>query len=82
MAGEYLVDLHLSFGRIKARPHLDVSILVIAGWIRSHPGIIPMFNTGNGKNNAGFEMRDVYSTPRKRKYNFGDGRAYIVAVKQ
>jgi hypothetical protein len=33
-------------------------------------------------NNAGFKMTDVYSTPRKRKYSFGDSRAYIVAVKQ
>jgi hypothetical protein len=33
-------------------------------------------------NNAGFIMTDVYSTPRKRKYSFGDSRAYIVAVKK
>jgi cyclopropane fatty-acyl-phospholipid synthase-like methyltransferase len=31
--------------------------------------------------NAGFSMTDVYSTPRKRKYKFGDNRAYIVAIR-
>lgn len=31
---------------------------------------------------TGFEMTEVYSTPRKRKYNFGDNRAYIVALKK
>jgi SAM-dependent methyltransferase len=30
---------------------------------------------------AGFKMDDVYSTPRKRKYRFGETRAYIVARK-
>lgn len=31
--------------------------------------------------NAGLKMKEVYSTPRKKKYNFGDNRAYIVAEK-
>ena len=33
-------------------------------------------------NKTGFKMDEVYSTPRKRKYKFGDSRAYIVATKQ
>jgi cyclopropane fatty-acyl-phospholipid synthase-like methyltransferase len=32
--------------------------------------------------NAGFELREVYATPRKRKYQFGDSRAYLVIVKK
>ena len=32
-------------------------------------------------NEAGFKLQEVYSTPRKRKFVFGDNRAYIVAVK-
>lgn len=28
---------------------------------------------------AGLQLEEIYSTPRKKKYNFGDGRAYIVA---
>jgi 2-polyprenyl-3-methyl-5-hydroxy-6-metoxy-1,4-benzoquinol methylase len=31
--------------------------------------------------NAGLKMMDVYSTPRKKKYSFGDNRAYILAKK-
>ena len=31
---------------------------------------------------TGFTMGEIFSTPRKRKFQFGDGRAYIVAVKQ
>lgn len=33
-------------------------------------------------NKAGFKIEEVYSTPRKRKYRFGETRAYIVARKQ
>jgi hypothetical protein len=31
---------------------------------------------------AGFEMENVFSTPRKKVFALGDGRAYIVATKQ
>jgi hypothetical protein len=30
---------------------------------------------------GGFEIKDVFSTPRKRKFVFGDPKAYIVAEK-
>ena len=30
---------------------------------------------------AGFSIKDIYSTPRKRKFQFGDTRAYIVIEK-
>ena len=56
MTGEYPVDLQRGAGGIEIRSRLYVGILVIARWIRGHPGIIPMFNAGDGKNDAGFEM--------------------------
>jgi SAM-dependent methyltransferase len=31
---------------------------------------------------AGFMLEEVYSTPRKKKFVLGDGRAYIVATRQ
>ena len=31
---------------------------------------------------AGLKMGEIFSTPRKRKFQFGDGRAYITAYKQ
>jgi SAM-dependent methyltransferase len=33
-------------------------------------------------NKSGFKMEEVYSTPRKRKFRFGETRAYIVVRKQ
>jgi hypothetical protein len=32
-------------------------------------------------NEAGLKTKDVYSTPRKKRFTLGDGRAYIVAAK-
>jgi hypothetical protein len=32
-------------------------------------------------NTAGFTLNEMFSTPRKRKFQFGDTRAYIVAEK-
>jgi 2-polyprenyl-3-methyl-5-hydroxy-6-metoxy-1,4-benzoquinol methylase len=33
-------------------------------------------------NEAGFLMTEIYATPRKKKYSFGDKKAYIVAEKK
>ncbi len=33
-------------------------------------------------NTAGFSLNEMYSTPRKRKFQFGDTRVYIVAEKK
>jgi SAM-dependent methyltransferase len=30
---------------------------------------------------TGFQLDEIYSTPRKKKYHFGDKQAYIVAIK-
>lgn len=32
-------------------------------------------------NEAGFKLKEVYATPRKKKFTFGDNKAYIVAEK-
>ena len=63
----------------------NYTILAASGEMETLKGIDYIFSFAELElmlNNAGFKMRDVYSTPRKRKYNFGDSRAYIVAVKQ
>jgi hypothetical protein len=31
--------------------------------------------------NSGLQLKDIYSTPRKRKFAFGDSKAYLVAEK-
>ncbi len=33
-------------------------------------------------NTAGFSLNEMYCTPRKRKFQLGDSRAYIVAEKK
>jgi cyclopropane fatty-acyl-phospholipid synthase-like methyltransferase len=63
----------------------NYTILAASGEMETLKGIDYIFSFAELElmlNKAGFKMGDVYSTPRKRKYNFGDGRAYIVAVKQ
>ena len=63
----------------------NYTILAPSGEMETLQGIDYIFSFSElnfmlGK--AGFRMADVYSTPRKRKYKFGDNRAYIVAVKE
>ena len=63
----------------------NYTILTPSGEMETLKGIDYIFSFSELElmlNRAGFEMTDVYSTPRKRKYNFGDSRAYIVAVKK
>ena len=31
--------------------------------------------------NSGLHLKEIYSTPRKRKFAFGDSKAYLVAEK-
>ena len=62
----------------------DYTILASSGEMETLKGIDYIFSFAELElmfNKAGFRMSEVYSTPRKRKYNFGDGRAYIVAMK-
>jgi len=63
----------------------NYTILGTSGEMETLKGIDYIFSFSELEamlNKAGFKMTDVYSTPRKRKYNFGDSRAYIVAVRQ
>jgi 2-polyprenyl-3-methyl-5-hydroxy-6-metoxy-1,4-benzoquinol methylase len=63
----------------------NYTILASSGKTETLKGIDYIFSFSELEtmlNEAGFKMAEVYSTPRKRKYNFGDARAYIVAIKQ
>ena len=63
----------------------DYTILASSGKTETLKGIDYIFSFSEIEamlNNAEFKMAEVYSTPRKRKYHFGDTRAYIVAIKQ
>lgn len=61
------------------------TILAASGEMETLKGIDYIFSFAELEtmlNRTGFKMNEIYSTPRKRKYNFGDSRAYIVAIKQ
>jgi len=61
------------------------TILTATGEMETLKGIDYIFSFAELEmmlNTAGFKMDEVYFTPRKRKYKFGDSRAYIVAIKQ
>ena len=63
----------------------NYTILASSGETETLTGIDYIFSVSELEemfNQTGFTMGEIYSTPRKRKFQFGDGRAYIIAVKQ
>lgn len=67
------------------RIETNYTILAPTGEVENLKGIDYIFSFAELEmmlNKAGFKMEEVYSTPRKRKYRFGEARAYIVARKQ
>ncbi len=86
----YYIDDYKFFAENKylfhpTRIESTYTILASSGEMETLKGIDYIFSFSELEfmlNKAGFKMTDVYSTPRKRRYSFGDSRAYIVAVKQ
>jgi SAM-dependent methyltransferase len=75
---EYRYSLHPS--RIESEqtiisPHGDVEVVKGVDYIFTLDELEEMFNE------AGLRTRNLYSTPRKRKFSLGDSRIYIVAEK-
>ena len=67
------------------RIETDYTILAPTGEIENLKGVDYIFSFAELEtmlNKAGFKMEEVYSTPRKRKFRFGEPRAYVVARKQ
>jgi SAM-dependent methyltransferase len=67
------------------RIETNYTILAPTGEVENLKGIDYIFSFTELEamlNKAGLKMEEVYSTPRKRKYRFGETRAYIVARKQ
>jgi SAM-dependent methyltransferase len=66
------------------RIETNYTILAPTGEVENLKGIDYIFSfaeLGTMLNKAGLKIEEVYSTPRKRKYRFGETRAYIVARK-
>jgi SAM-dependent methyltransferase len=67
------------------RIETNYTILAPTGAMENLKGIDYIFSFSELEamlDKAGFKMEEIYSTPRKRKYRFGETRAYIVARKQ
>ena len=63
----------------------NYTILASSGETETLTGIDYIFSVSELEEmfrQTGFTIGEIYSTPRKRKFQFGDGRAYITAVKQ
>ena len=80
---KYLLDNRYLFH--PTRIETDHVVIREDGQIQTLKGIDYIFTFAELEamlNKAGFVLHEVYATPRKKKYNFGDNKAYIVAVKQ
>lgn len=83
--GDYKFFTESQFLFHPTRIETNYTILAASGEMENLKGIDYIFSFAEVEamlNKTGFKMDEVYSTPRKRKYKFGDSRAYIVATKQ
>ena len=83
--GDYKFITENQFLLHPTRIESEYTILAATGETETIKGIDYIFSFAELEtmlNKAGFKMDEVYSTPRKRKYKFGEPRAYIVAIKQ
>ncbi|MCW3074450.1 MAG: class SAM-dependent methyltransferase [Flaviaesturariibacter sp.] len=82
---DYKYLIHNRFLFQPARIQSVHTIIPAKGPIEEIEGVDYIFTLGELERlfyQAGFLLKDVYSTPRKKKFVLGDGRAYLVAEKQ
>jgi SAM-dependent methyltransferase len=83
-AGEYKCMLDYKYCFNPSRIESEQTIISPDGTIETVKGIDYIFTLdelGAMFNEAGLNTKNVYGTPRKKKFALGDGRAYIVAMK-
>jgi len=83
-AGEYKCMLEYKYHFQPARIESEQTIISPEGTVEKVKGIDYIFTLDQMEkmfNEAGLKTKDVYATPRKKKFTIGDGRAYIVATK-
>jgi SAM-dependent methyltransferase len=83
-AGEYKCLLDYKFCFHPSRIESEQTIIAPDGTIEAVKGIDYIFTLDQLEemfNQAGLKTKDLYSTPRKRKFSLGDGHIYIVAEK-
>lgn len=83
-AGPYKCIVEYKYGFYPSRIESEQTIIAPDGSLEIVKGIDYIFTLDELEamfNKAGFKTRDVYSTPRKKRFTVGDGRVYIVAEK-
>jgi SAM-dependent methyltransferase len=83
-AGEYKCMLEYKYCFHPSRIESEQTIISPDGIVETVKGIDYIFTLdelGEMFNEAGLKTKDVFSTPRKKRFTLGDGRAYIVAIK-
>jgi len=83
--GEYKYLLDYKFLFHPSRIESEQTIIAEDGTIEVIKGVDYIFTLNELEEmfkKAGFATRDLYSTPRKKRFSLGDGRIYIVAEKQ
>jgi 2-polyprenyl-3-methyl-5-hydroxy-6-metoxy-1,4-benzoquinol methylase len=80
---KYLMDNKYLFN--PARIETDHIMIAPTGETETRKGIDYIFSFSELENllkQTGFNIIDIYSTPRKKKFKFGDNRSYILAEKR
>lgn len=83
-AGEYKCMLEYSYCFYPSRIESEQTIISPDGNVETVKGIDYIFTLDELEemfNEAGLKTKELYSTPRKKKFTLGDGRVYIVASK-
>ncbi len=83
-AGEYKCMLEYNYCFYPSRIESEQTIISPDGLVELVRGIDYIFTLDELEemfNEAGLKTKDLYSTPRKKKFTLGDGRVYIVASK-
>jgi hypothetical protein len=83
-AGDYKCMLEYKYCFSPSRIESEQTIISPEGTIETVKGIDYIFSLdefGQILIEGGLKTREVFSTPRKKRFALGDGRAYIVAGK-
>ena len=83
-AGEYKCMLEYKYCFHPSRIESEQTIIASDGSIEIVKGIDYIFSLDELEemfNEVGLETKEIYSTPRKKRFTLGDGRVYIVAQK-
>jgi hypothetical protein len=83
-AGQYKCVLEYKYSFYPSRIESEQTIIAPNGSVEIVKGIDYIFTLDQLEEmfaEAGLKTKEVYSTPRKKKFVIGDGRVYIVAEK-